>query len=484
MSTVSQNEALDDRPFWKVMAVFDPDGNGHDFAYTIGFFDRGLPELHMYARPSLGDDPGADWKFSQDDCCRIMNEFGWMLVRGTLDIGSTLRREYDGGLAVVDYRVDPPADRLELEAFGVRPGALVLPVRWSLTRPAEGPAALLSEEAEQRARQKYDEMLVGVDPEMPLPRGWELPVEPSFEVGQRFGPMTPLVLARAAQILQADPGTLSDFVVMTSAVADAASVSWPVVRARGLGRPVGRTAALDAVQDALVRLAEDGPQDARLRRCWKQLVDGFVVDRPRDYPLVRRSEVKRIVLDRLFGGMLACLSGEVVSDVADLELRLWAAGPWQASASPDGQPGPEWHASEAVLERVRQILVGLGADVLLSVGAVHSGQLMAEKPGCVTGMRYSELQGRLTSWAVVGGACCPPPQAVIPDCNAGILIALRCAVGLPEDIEPLCGLNDWLRCLTSMLVHRARLSPEDVSRFARPVRRLVPGLEELLNRPV
>ncbi|GAA2147213.1 hypothetical protein GCM10009844_24220 [Nocardioides koreensis] len=48
-------------PFWQVQAVFDPDGEGGDFAYTIGLRERGLPELHLWARPTLGEDPGHDW---------------------------------------------------------------------------------------------------------------------------------------------------------------------------------------------------------------------------------------------------------------------------------------------------------------------------------------------------------------------------------------------------------------------------------------
>ena len=52
-------------PDWQVTAVFDPEGGGRDFAYSVGLTDRGLPELHLWARPSLGDDPGADWKLSR-----------------------------------------------------------------------------------------------------------------------------------------------------------------------------------------------------------------------------------------------------------------------------------------------------------------------------------------------------------------------------------------------------------------------------------
>jgi len=76
VSAAQDHDQLDVPPFWTVQAVFDPDGAGGDFAYTIGLSERGLPELHLYARPSLGQDPGADWKFSCRDCCGILNELG------------------------------------------------------------------------------------------------------------------------------------------------------------------------------------------------------------------------------------------------------------------------------------------------------------------------------------------------------------------------------------------------------------------------
>lgn len=49
---------LDRTPTWLVQEVFDPDVTGQDFSYTIGLHDHGLPELHMWASPTDGDDPG------------------------------------------------------------------------------------------------------------------------------------------------------------------------------------------------------------------------------------------------------------------------------------------------------------------------------------------------------------------------------------------------------------------------------------------
>jgi hypothetical protein len=151
MATQPAHDRLDSEPFWQVQIVFDPDGTGADFAYTIGLHTRGLPELHIWARPSLGEDPGSDWMLSTNDRGSVLNEFAGLMVAGRLVVGSEVTHEYDGGHTRVTYSVDPPGDREELEALGVPEGVEVLPVRWSLHRAAEGPLQPLTALAERAA---------------------------------------------------------------------------------------------------------------------------------------------------------------------------------------------------------------------------------------------------------------------------------------------------------------------------------------------
>jgi hypothetical protein len=469
----------DVHPFWTVQAVFDPDGTGGDFAYTIGLSERGLPELHLYARPSLGHDPGADWKFSCRDCCGILNELGAMLVRGSLQVGSKLRREYDGGLAVVEFRVDPPGDRDQLEALGISPGADVLPVRWSLTRPPEGPPLPLTAVARERARQRYDEMVSGLDASRRLPRGWELPLDPDFDPEQRFGPMTPLVLARAAQMAHADERALGDFIGLANAVDHASSLSWPAAQVRAVGRPLGRTGALDALEDALIQVFDLWSIDPRLRKRWKSIVDGYLAVRPAELSHVTRACLERNLRDVLESGMRSCLFGEVVSDAADEELRLFAAGPWQSAYAPDGRPGPEWYAAEPVLDRVRQVLAKLTVQDLMDLGLIHR-ELSCDGARAPEGP-YARLRDRLTSWAVVTAACCPPVDEVLTDPSVSRGYAVMAALG---SREVLLALNDWLECLTSLLVHRARLGRDDIQVFCQAVAPVLPRLDRTVNKPV
>ena len=63
-------------PF-SVQGVFDEEGHGRDFAYTIGLHPLGRPELHLRSRPSHGNDPGGgDWHLSLNDLGHILNKLG------------------------------------------------------------------------------------------------------------------------------------------------------------------------------------------------------------------------------------------------------------------------------------------------------------------------------------------------------------------------------------------------------------------------
>lgn len=482
--TISRPKPPETGPFWMVQAVFDPDGDGADFAYTMGLADRGFPELHVYARPTEGDDPGADWKFSPQDCMRLLNDLAAMLVRGELGVGSTLRREYDGGLAVVDYRVDPPGDREQLEAFGAPPGADVLPVRWSLSRPPVGAAVLLSAKSRQRARERYDALVERLEPGLWVPSGWELPAEPSFEVDQGFGPMTPLVLARAAHMSQVGAMALSGFLRVSGEVDHALDLTWPVTRARAMGRSAGRSASVDALVPAVQQLLDTWADNLHHRRRWTAVVDYFSRDWPPEVPTPSRQRLSRNLRELLSRSIFGCLAGEVVFDLADEELTLWAAGPWQAATAADGRPGPEWYASDLVLDRVRSILGDLAMPDLLKVAALHH-RAMTEPGSSAELERYVDLKMLLSSAAVTSAASCPPMSELLSEPGTALLLRVQFAAAASgQGHDCFACLDEWLECLTSLLVHRARLSNDAVDAFARAVEAVLPGLGAALNQPI
>lgn len=133
-------EVDDDRePWWLVTSVFDPDGTGSDFAYTEGLAAVGEPELHLWARPTRGDDPGLDWKLSPRDCCLILNQLAWRLLDGRLSVGDSWTEEYDEGFVTAHFSIGAPVDAASVDAFGAG-DAPVLPISWSLRRPPAGTA--------------------------------------------------------------------------------------------------------------------------------------------------------------------------------------------------------------------------------------------------------------------------------------------------------------------------------------------------------
>lgn len=122
---------------FNVIAVFDPDGGGQDFAYTSGLFAvHGVAELHVWSRPADGVDPGADWIMSATDCARLLNRLSEQAISGALDHGATWVDVLDGGFTEVEYTVAAetvlsPA----LDTFQLADDTPVRAVRFALSRP-------------------------------------------------------------------------------------------------------------------------------------------------------------------------------------------------------------------------------------------------------------------------------------------------------------------------------------------------------------
>jgi hypothetical protein len=146
---------IDPTSLCEVISVSDPDGNGGDFAYTVGLRDLNIPEVVIRARPSEGDDPGADWVLSHVDRHGVLMHVVEELVEGRLNVGDEFTQTYDGGLATVTYRLDPPEPAEDHEAYAVEPG-VVAPLRWRLDRPAVRVPAPLSGEMLLWLEERHD----------------------------------------------------------------------------------------------------------------------------------------------------------------------------------------------------------------------------------------------------------------------------------------------------------------------------------------
>ena len=479
MSSQPAHGAADTKPFWQVQAVYDdPDGTGQDFAYTIGLFERGLPELHIWARPSLGEDPGHDWKFSARDQCLALNELAWMLVEGSLGVGSEVTREYDGGLARVTFKVQPPGDKEQLEAFGVPPWVDVLPVLWSLHRPPDGPLTALTPEAEEEARRVFLEVSRGLDPTRRAPRGWTVPAVPSFSVEQKFGPLTPVVLARAAQLWQADEKTLSELLYAGLAAQAGTSLTSAVSTAMAAARPVGRREHLATLHQGIHDLVDLVTERPATRARWRRVAAGFDPERWAAADRETRAKATRNFARLLHDLTAGCLMAEAVADQGPAWLALHGRGPWLAGFRRERVlSDPAWQAAPEVLVSMHRMLDPLDVDDLTTVAGIHQIAIrceIIEAPG------YRELCARLESWALTSAASCPwePELRDLPGWRP---LLNRFA---DAEMAPMWQLESWATCFCSALTHRARLTAEDVTTFAAPFRVVLPSLEEVLNTPL
>jgi hypothetical protein len=243
-------------PSWSVQSIFDPEGNGGDFGYTVGLAERGLPELHVWSRPSLGDDPGEDWKFSVRDIGRLLNEVAWAWVDGELCVGDRFEREYDDGLVIVRFQLDPPQTAESLDAFGAD-NASVVPLRWSLERPSIKPPVAMTDLEQRCAELRWLELVKDLDVTRSAPPGWRLPTMPSWSVDQKYGSRTPLVLALAARLWQADAEALGGLVQVGGFVDAAGSLTYPMTMAATAARGVGRQHAVDQISHDLHTLCHE-----------------------------------------------------------------------------------------------------------------------------------------------------------------------------------------------------------------------------------
>lgn len=472
------HDVLDSSPFWQVQAVFDPDGTGKDFAYTIGLHGRGLPELHLWARPTLGEDPGLDWMLSTADRTHALNELAGMLVAGRLAVGDQVVHEYDHGLSRVTFRVDPPGDREELEAYGAPPDALVLPVRWSLSREPEGQLRPLTEDAQLRAAHAFSELVAGLDPARRGPKGWCVPTEPTFDPGQRFGPLTPLVLARAAQLWQADDRTLRELLGAGLAALCGNSLTGATSVAIALARPAGRRRCLEELQPAVFDLVELLTERPAARGRWRRVVREVEPSWWRESSGQERAAMLDNFARLLRDLTLSCLMVEAVADLADEALLLQARGPWVSGLRAERFiSDPRWRAAPEVLDAVRGLLAPLDVRTLGIVAGMHE---IACRRGVVEAPDYGELCARLESWALTSAVVCPwsPTLEGLPAWRALLDAAPGATLGgMPE-------LESWATCMTSALVHRARLSADDVDTLTLLYEHDLPRLREVLNTPV
>lgn len=298
-------------PFWKVQAVFDPDGTGGDFAYTIGLADRGLSELHMWARPTHGDDVGADFLLSSRDLCGFLNEFAWEWLEGSLRPGDTRDVELDFGLSTASILVGQPVHPLEVEALGARSDA-VIPLRWSLKRQPRGSDPGIDKRDEMLWRTRINATRRSTARVSGLPPF----VDAMFEPGQPYGPLTAWAIVLAHVVAGASPSWV---IHQVAASYEDSGQATACAHLESLARPVGRVGALEQVRELADRVADV----VSMRRAWREEIGALA--RAHDIPV---RDVRRGVEVMVGTAVRVVLYTAVLEDVLESGLRERYRRPW------------------------------------------------------------------------------------------------------------------------------------------------------------
>lgn len=299
-------------PFWQVQAVFDPDGGGSDFAYTIGLGERGMHELHAWARPTHGLDVGADYKLSPQDLCHLLNQFAWEWLDGRLRVGDTRSVELDDGLARMQISVGAPVPMLECDAFGAQ-GPLVVPLRWSLHRSVIGPDPGIVAGSECWWRERIARLRASSLRVCAI-GGDRAPV--SFETTQTYGPLTSWVLA----VANALAGVPAAALVSRLADGPVGQPSKAQVAVQSVARTVGRVGAVADAHD----LSKQVERIVTRRGSWRTSLG-----REARRLGISRRELEHAVAYDLHLSLYACLGAAVVEDVIEPERigpvrQLWS----------------------------------------------------------------------------------------------------------------------------------------------------------------
>lgn len=465
-ASVTMGSMSDDQrhPWWRVNAIFDPDGDGGDFGYTVGLATRDVPELHLWSRPSLGDDPGLDWKLSMADTGRILNECAWRLLDGHLQVGETWTSEYDAGFVTVRFEVGEALPAAEVDAFQAG-DAPVLPIRWELQRDPIGPLSPMAEGEEADAATRLDQVLQVLDPDQDGPEGWSMPdASASWAPHQPYGPRTPMVRARAAQVWQSDEDDLVELASNAMTLHGRRQAGYAVLVARAAARGAGRLDAVDLVTEAAQELTE-GLGDTWARDAVPGMRDWFLEGMGEAGPEVE--EVFRGLTDAMGEQILSLLVVEAVADLLPAWVVVWGQGPFLTAVSPSGIPPDErWACSEPVAVAVAGVLLATPAEALAAAAAAWDEQGGSEEALWLEALRLTGA----THAPFVGSVLSEPEVAVA-------------ARALDEQGLPLVVLQQWANALAAVLSERAALEQEVVDAFLSSSA-AVPGVAEVVDTPL
>ncbi len=453
-------EALPTDTFWRVQFVFDNDAMTEDFAYTVGLADHGLPELHIMAAPrqEFSDSP---WVLSAHDCASQLNQLARMLIDGGLTSGDAIECTYDGGTTTVVWTPGDPTTPDVVQAYCADPSATVIPITAQLLpAPVEQLADLTASE-ESRWRDELEQLLTEAIPNRRGLRGFHAPkLDASFYCGQEYGPLTPLVRARAHAVSQATPDILADLLVRTLETDRCFGSRAVLGIAYSHAKLASREPAAWSAEELAVTLVKSFRGPRADSPTWRSLMalTGFTAADD-------SGDIRQGLSGALVHVIAAMLVATTVVDRLDEGARLAAFGPWSsARLSSDICPDHEWWAPRHIVDRIRSQVEELTWDEIDSLVARWDT------------IRDGDLMMLLRGLAVTGRRACPPAS----DLLAGSLAGVRAAFA--PDIN--WHLSEFLCCATALLSERANFSADDVHKFCGPLGAVLPHLETSMNSPI
>lgn len=306
------------KPFWTVQTVFDPDVTGQDFAYTVGLASRGRPELHIWASPTEGADPGVGYRLSSNDMGGLLNQLATEWLAEEIEPGSVRSFDLDFGMTTLIATVGEPCDADSLEAFGARP-ALVAPIRWELRRPERREPAPLS----RATRDQFTADIVGLEQrcgnavQLRLAGTRNGPI--SFDLEQPYGPLSEWVRANARCLVNGvAPKILVAFICNEDHPDRCSLIS--------LMELSSRVSSRDHLIPEIRKLADEVSQTISRTRAWRNAITSL--DRAEGMSMSKaREEMDHFLL----GFITSVLVGSALEDVLPLTFKLAALSTWQTA---------------------------------------------------------------------------------------------------------------------------------------------------------
>lgn len=401
-------------------------------AQTMGMSAGGLPEFSIGALP-YEKDPYAEMEFGAEGMSHVLDQVIAAWRASPVRAGHPIEVEAYPGWNIL---VDPVSDSPTSDDTGAR----VIRLQWKLApAPPPEPVDVGSEFA--------IELRLGIialearTPDAIAMRGLERDDAMSFDHDQRFGPLTPWVVANARAML-----ALENLDQLAVRVEDAAMAENPEIHEVALdmvAKMVLRDDAARRLQSISRRLShrlqtrDDWTDEIRHRaqeldfsRTWTRTYLGNLLDR-----FVRNT-------------LLACALQDVIGE----QLLLSTLGAWNTVLSPDGAyTGDRWRCSDATSSTLRAYFADMDEDDLVAAVATLDDSSRS---------RDAELGFKLIGSTLVRKAS-PPPLAEIVGPGLRDLLEYRGGRShldqIARLIAALCEPPSWLEA-TEVESQRSRLT--------------------------